>query len=211
MNFLSEILMRYPRLETERLILRRMTQRDSRDMFEYASLPEVTEYLLWSPHENLPDTKRYLKQVEASYKKGEFHDFGIELKKERKFIGTCGFSNLDMPNSRAEIGYVLNPAYWGRGIAAEAAMEVIRFGFEEMGLNRIEARYMVGNEKSRRVMEKCGMTFEGVQRGLIFARDAFCDIGVCSILSREYARQLTDGVYSQNSLDICKNLQSFKH
>ena len=186
MNFITSLFMRSPQIETERLILRRMRISDAPDMFEYACRDEVTKYLLWAPHEDAAYTRRYLKQVEASYKKGDFHDFGIEFKENRKFIGTCGFASLDLPNSKGEIGYVLNPDYWGKGIAAEAVRAVIRFGFENMSLNRIEARYMLGNERSRKVMEKCGMTFEGVNRQLLFVKDGYCDIGVYSILASEY-------------------------
>ncbi|MBE6687361.1 MAG: GNAT family N-acetyltransferase [Ruminococcaceae bacterium] len=186
MNILTRLFDRSPRIETERLILRRMKVSDAGDMYEYACLPEVTKYLLWAPHEDLQYTKEYLKQVEAAYKRDEFHDFGIILKSNNKFIGTCGFADIDKANFKGEVGYVLNPEYWGMGIAAEAVNAVLALGFDRMGLNRIEARYMLGNERSRRVMEKCGMSFEGVLRQSIFVKERFCDIGLCSILARDF-------------------------
>ncbi|MBE6572810.1 MAG: GNAT family N-acetyltransferase [Ruminococcaceae bacterium] len=187
MKLLSKLFDRTPKIETERLILRHMRVSDASDMYEYACLPEVTRYLLWSPHESLGYTRDFLSQIEEAYKKNEFHDFGIILKENRKFIGTCGFAELDMANFKGEVGYVLNPDYWGRGIACEAVNAVLRLGFDRMGLNRIEARYMLGNDRSRRVMERCGMQFEGIQRQAMFVKKGFCDIGICAILARDYA------------------------
>ena len=185
MNRVSEIYQRSPRIATARLILRPMTRRDADDMFEYASDPEVTRYLLWAPHQSRDDTRRYLKQVEAAYKRGEFYDFGVELKETGKFIGTCGIASLDLPNGTAEIGYVINPRYHNMGLATEAARAVIRFCFEELGINRVEARYMTGNDASRRVMDKCGMTFEGIKRSAVFVRDGYRDVGVSAILASD--------------------------
>lgn len=187
MNILAKLFDRSPRIETQRLILRQMRVSDAKDMYEYARLPEVSKYLLWAPHDSLDYTKSYLKQVEAAYKSNDFHDFGVILKSNNKLIGTCGFANLDMANFRGEVGYVLNPEYWGMGIAAEAVNAVLRLGFDIMGLNRIEARYMVDNINSRKVMEKCGMTFEGVARQSMFVKNEFCDIGVCAILAKDYS------------------------
>lgn len=191
MNILTKLFDRSPKIETERLILRRMKVSDAKDMYEYSHLSEVTEYLLWAPHEDLEYTKNYLKQIEAAYKTDDFHDFGVVLKSNNKFIGTCGFSNLDMANFKGEVGYVLNPEYWGMGIAVEAVNAILRLGFDKMGLNRIEAKYMVDNIRSRKVMEKCGMTFEGIARQSMFVKKGFCDIGVCAILAKDYAPKET--------------------
>ncbi|MBQ3178700.1 MAG: GNAT family N-acetyltransferase, partial [Clostridia bacterium] len=85
-----------------------------------------------------------------------------------------------------EIGYVLNPSYWGMGIAPEAVSAVLRFGFTELHLHRIEARYMTGNTASRRVMEKVGMTYEGTARESMFVKGDFVSVGTCAILRSEY-------------------------
>ena len=172
-----------PTLYTERLTLRKMKVSDADDMFEYASLPQTTRYLTWRPHRSREYTKEYLEYLGTRYASGDFYDWAIIL--DGKMIGTCGFTRFDPQNDSAEIGYVLNPAYHGREIAAEAAREVIRFGFEELGLHRIEAKYMVGNAASRRVMEKLGMTFEGEHRDAIKLGGNFITIGICSIISKK--------------------------
>ncbi|MBR6514191.1 MAG: GNAT family N-acetyltransferase [Clostridia bacterium] len=174
-----------PKIETERLILRYMRPSDARDMYDYARREEVTRYLLWSPHEDEEYTRSYLKQVQKCYRQGTFHDFGVVYKEDGRFIGTCGFARIDKPNSTAEAGYVFNPDYWGRGIATEALSAVIAYGFEQ-GYNRIEARFMADNIASRRVMEKSGMTFEGIKRQSLFVKDGYEDIGICAVLRSEY-------------------------
>ena len=183
---LAEIFGNIPTLKTQRLVLRGIKVGDCFDMFEYARLAKVTKFLTWSPHPDVEYTKNYLKMLGNHYKLGSFYDWAIIDTEQEKMIGTCGFTRFNLPNNSAEIGYVLNPEYWGRGIAVEAAREVVRFGFEELGLNRIEARYMVGNEASKRVMEKLGMSFEGVAREAVFVKDSYRDVGCCSILKSEY-------------------------
>ena len=172
-----------PTLTTERLLLRRMTVGDCYDMYEYARDPSVTKYLTWSPHPDLEYTKEYLQYISNHYRMGDFYDWAVILRSENKMIGTCGFTRFHTANNGAEIGYVLNPAYWGRGIACEAAREVVRFGFCELGLHRIEAKYMEGNEASRRVMEKIGMSFEGIRRDEMMIKGCYRNIGVCAILN----------------------------
>lgn len=183
---LFNIFDRSPKIETERLILRRMKPSDAQDMYDYARRPEVTKYLLWAPHESLEYTRSYLKQAQQCYRQGTFHDFGVIFKEDNRFIGTCGFARIDEANATAEAGYVLNPDYWGRGIATEALCAVIALGFEKKGFNRIESRYMVDNHASRRVMEKSGMSFEGILRQSVFVKDGYEDIGVCSVLRCSY-------------------------
>ena len=189
-NRLLKIFSKIPVLETPRLLLRRLRVSDYLDMYEYSSLDEVTEYLLWYPHKDEDYTYRYLEHVQSEYRTGDFYDWAVVYKADDKMIGTCGFTSFDLPNNSAEIGYVINPEYWGIGIAAEAALAVIEYGFTSLKLNRIEARYMCGNNKSRRVMEKCGMSFEGIIRSALYNKNEYKDVGVCAILSREYFNNL---------------------
>lgn len=175
-----------PILFTKRLILRKILKSDADDVFEYSSDPEVTRYLLWDPHQNYRYTVRYLSYLQTRYRAGEFHDWALILKDTGKMIGTCGFTAFDLTNNSAEVGYVLNRAYWHKGIAAEALSAVINFGFNELSLFRIEAKFMAGNVNSRRVMEKVGMSFEGINRGAMLIKGKYTSIGVCSILANEY-------------------------
>ena len=187
-ELLGKIFANLPTLNTERLVLREMRVGDCFDMFDYAKRQEVTKYLTWSSHPNVEYTKAYLKNLKSHYKMGMFYDWAIILKDENKMIGTCGFTHFNLPSNSAEIGYVINPDFRGKGIAAEAATRVIEFGFDYLGLNRIEARYMIGNDASRRVMEKLGMSFEGVAREAICVNGVYKDVGNCAVLKKEFEK-----------------------
>ena len=183
------ILLKYfTELETDRLRIRRLKKTDAGDMYEYACLDDVTKYLLWSPHRSLRHTQTYLSSVQKFYRDGSYFDYAVILKAENKMIGTCGFAHIFEGDNSAEIGYVINPDYQGNGYATEAVKGFISYGFRDLGLNRIEARYMVGNCASRRVMEKCGMKFEGVHRSLMLVKGEYKDIGVCAILKDEFVK-----------------------
>ena len=175
-----------PCLETERLVLRQMCVSDCFDMFEYACKPEVTKYLSWSPHPSIEYTKNYLNYLKGHYKIGDFFDWAVVLKSENKMIGTCGFTRFNYNHDCGEVGYVINPKYRGQGIAPEALLEVMSFGFDRLLLNRIEAKYIDGNTPSRRVMEKVGMKFEGIRQEEMLIKGAYRDIGVCAVLKKDF-------------------------
>lgn len=180
-----------PSLQTKRLLLRKIVPRDCEDMYEYSCQELVTRYLLWYPHPSPEFTESYIERLQDDYREGSFFDWGVVLpdfKGREKMIGTCGFTELDPANNRGEIGYVLNPRFWGQGYAVEAAKRVIRFGFEQLSLNRIDARYMIENEHSAYVMESCSMKFEGIRRQAMYVKGRYRDIGEYSILKSDYLR-----------------------
>ena len=177
-----------PTLYTERLSLRAMHPIDAEDMFDYAKRPEVTKYLLWREHESISFTRDYLVYVGRRYALGDFYDWAIIDRESRKMIGTCGFTKIDTANNSAEIGYVLNPDFHRRGFGSEAVKRILKFGFEELKLNRIEARFMQGNEASLALMRSVGMTFEGYMRDLVLAKGSYRTVGVSSILRSEYEK-----------------------
>ena len=175
-----------PVLETQRLIFRPMRLTDAEDMYEFACREEVTGYLLWTPHESVEYTRKYLAFLKNQYKQGLFYDWAVVLKENRKMIGTGGFTSVDERNGWAEIGYVLSNDYWGKGYGQEIARELLSFGFNLLDVHRIQARYICGNERSLRVMERIGMVYEGTARGLMLVKGEYKDIGCCSILQEEY-------------------------
>ena len=181
-----KIFTRMPDIETERLILRRLRADDAEDMYEYACDSDVTRYLTWFPHPDMRYTRDYLEYLGTRYRVGDFFDWAITLKENGKMIGTCGFTAFDYSNDCAEMGYVLNPKYRGQGIAPEALHAVMEFGFDNLALNRAEAKFIEGNDASRRVMEMAGMTFEGIRRGGMLIKGEYKNIGVCAILRDEF-------------------------
>lgn len=177
-----------PTMETERLYLRRIRQNDLNDVYAYASDERVSRYLLWYPHESKRQTADYLRIVDRKYKRAEFFDWGIVLKNGERMIGTVGFTSFDVSNDVGEIGYVLNAEYWGRGIASEAVRAAITFGFEVLKLNRIEAQLLPENEKSARLLLRCGMRFEGIRREGMMVKGRYADIAVYSITESDYKK-----------------------
>ncbi|MGL5316646.1 MAG: GNAT family N-acetyltransferase [Peptostreptococcaceae bacterium] len=153
---------KFPRLETSRCILRKMNINDAQEMYEYASDDDVIKYLSFPKHDSVEQTREVIsKYFMSKYEEGNSYDFGVELKETHKLIGSCGFNEIK--NSQAILGYVLNKKYWNQGIMTELVKEVIRFGFEDLKLDKITAYHYDGNDKSGKVMQKCNMDYVGFE------------------------------------------------
>jgi ribosomal-protein-alanine N-acetyltransferase len=175
-----------PTLETDRLLLRKMTLDDAKVVFAYASDPEVARFVLWDAHRTLEDSTAFLEHTIRKYKTGGEPDWGIVYKGDRRFIGTCGFASWEPAHARAELGYAVSKEYWGRGLTSEAVRALISFGFEKMNLNRIEARCIAENVASARVLDKAGMTCEGTLRQREYIKGAYRDIKLYATLKSEH-------------------------
>ena len=184
---IKELFTPFPVLESERLILRRLFDSDAEDIFEYASDPEITKYVTWEYHKSIDDTHTWLKTSLAQYENIE-HSFnwGIILKQTNKLLGTIGLYNLNETHSKVEMGYVMSKLSWNKGYTTEAVCAVLKFAFENMNLNRIFAQCEPANTGSARVLEKAGMTFEGILRNNMFLKGSYRDHKVYSILRKEY-------------------------
>jgi ribosomal-protein-alanine N-acetyltransferase len=101
-------------------------------------------------------------------------------------VGACGLVNWEAEHARAEVGFVLSREYWGRGLMSEAVRAILRFGFERMNLNRIEARCIAENAASARVMEKAGMVYEGTLCQREYIKGAYRDIKLYAILKKGF-------------------------
>lgn len=171
-----------PRIETERLVLRMLTVEDADDVYDYARSPAVARHVSWDAHHSVEQTVCYLMTVADAYSRGDLVDWGVVLKESGKVIGSCGFSSWNREHHFAEMGYAFGEDHWNRGLATECARAVIGFGFEQMGLNRIEALCFPRNRASARVLEKCGMKLEGLLEGRVMANGVFNDALMYSIV-----------------------------
>lgn len=148
------------KLESERLILRKWIESDSKDMYEYAKSNLVGPNAGWKPHKDEDESKKIIKIFI------ENNDvYAIELKSQSKVIGGIGLHKRTPDNKlkelkQREIGYVLNLEYWGNGYIPEAVNCLIKYGFEEMNLDLIWCGHYDFNERSRRVNEKCGFRYK---------------------------------------------------
>ena len=170
-----------PALVTERLILKKITEASLDDVYEYRSDERVSKYLLWSPDENREATQIYLDYVEKLYAKCKFYDFGIFLRESGKMIGTVGFTTINLHKNTASVGYVLNPKFWGQGLAKEALDKIIEFGFEILGFDTLFAKFIEENERSKKVLEKCGFSFYEKEDKLLLVKDRMEKIIVYSL------------------------------
>lgn len=174
-------------LETERLLLRKIVMEDVDDIFEYASIPEVAEFVIWSPHKTKDDSIQFVNLAEQEFLNKGMITWGIELKSENKLIGSISIHHIQLIHSCAEIGYALHQKYWGKGLVTEAMKEILRFGFNVMNFNRLEAYCEEKNVGSWRVMEKCGMKYEGTFREKVFVKNRFRTMKMYSILKKEFS------------------------
>lgn len=171
-----------PTLRTDRLLLRPLRDGDEEGIFEYASDPRIDRYVIWKHHQTIEESRFYLLGILERYAAGDAAPWGMIDLASDKLIGTIGFVELWPPHARGEIGYALSPGFWNHGLTSEAARKVIEYGFRTMGLYRIEARCEVENLASARVMEKCGMEYEGTLRGQMQVKGAPKDMKMYAVL-----------------------------
>ena len=174
------------KLETDRLILRRFTMDDAMDMYRnWASDPEVTKFLTWKTYESPETADTILKIWVESYVQPDFYQWAIELKEIGQPVGSISVVRLNNKVESAEIGYCIGRKWWKQGITSEALERVMRFLFDEVGVNRVEARHDVNNPNSGKVMKKCGMTLEGILRQADMNNQGLCDEACYAILKNE--------------------------
>lgn len=185
-DYKKDVFNNLPIIETERLRLRKLSMRDASDVFEYASVPEVAEHVTWEHHRNISDSMHFLRIMIQQYDDGTPSPWGIIYKDIGKLVGTIGFHVWSPQNSFAEVGYALSIHYWNKGIMTEAYNEVIKFGFERMKLNRIEATCKLANLASEKVMLKCGMSYEGIMKQKLYAKGEFHDLKLYSLIKSDW-------------------------
>ena len=173
-----------PKLETERLILRQWSRKDAAALFDYARDPDVGPNAGWKPHADIAESRLIIKEL---FRKNM--TWAIEEKASGAVIGSIG---LEPDKYRPEIesremGYSLAKSRWKRGYMTEAAERVIRYAFDELNLTVLMIRTGEANLRSRRVIEKCGFTYEGTLRRAYRLYDgALREVRCYSMLREEY-------------------------
>jgi ribosomal-protein-alanine N-acetyltransferase len=148
---------------TDRLIVRKWEESDTKDLFEYCSDPEVTKYLTFPTYRSKDDALARIHAMHQAYEqycaghKDTNIDFAIELKSEGKVIGSVGF--VGYKSDVLELGYVVNPKYQGQGYMTEALKGMLQYIRKHNLAKRIEAKFDSDNAASGKVMEKAGMKF----------------------------------------------------
>ena len=174
-------------LFTERLILREWKEDDSKDLYEYAKNELVGPSAGWTPHKDEEESKEIIRMFIEKQ-----DSYAIELKSEKKVIGGIGLHDRESENDssasvRKEIGYVLNPKYWGREIVPEAVRELIRYSFEELELDEVWCGHFDFNNNSKRVIEKCEFKYRYTEERTIKQLGDKIERTLCySILRSDY-------------------------
>lgn len=177
------------RLETKRLILRRVTKEDVPSAYAHWCNSDVVDrYVMWSKHKSIDETFLFYQTWIDEYDDPTTYRWIVELKENSEVIGTITVpSKKFIKFGTYEIGYCYGDAYWGKGYATEALMRVIKYLFEEVKVETIYAEYMSNNPASRQVMKKARMQFEGIKRSRLNDKNnKRNDLGSYSITKEEY-------------------------
>lgn len=128
-----------------------MTIDDAPYLFEFYSKDIVTKYLPFKTHRNLRDTQKFIKSFFLqNYKEGKIGHFAIVLKEDNNVIGNIGFNNIYRLDKEGEIGICINPSYWGYDLSTELAIEMLRYGFNDLNLHKIVAVTFGDNKYSQK-------------------------------------------------------------
>jgi len=180
------------RLDTDRLILRPLNDRDADDLYPIISDPEVTNNLLIPypfPEERMLP---WIRDRREALRAKERYILTIVLKETGKAIGVCGLVGVSWEHMNAELVYWLGKEHWGKGYTTEAASELIRFGFQDLGFERIAVGCFSRNKASVRVIEKLGFKYEGLTRHEFIKNGEYQDVRHFGMLREEFLRKNTD-------------------
>src|SRR5882762_9196544 len=151
----------FPVLQTNRLLLAQVTQKDAAELFSLRSNEKVMQFIDKEGSKTIEEAIAFIQRIEDDAAKNDGISWRISLKEDpEKLIGTIGFWRIIKQHYRAEIGYMLQPDLWGKGLMNEALQTVIDFGFTVMQLHSIEAHINPGNAASAGILEKVGFTRE---------------------------------------------------
>ena len=182
-------------LETERLILRRFELTDAEAVFRnWANDPDVTKYLTWPTHTDVGGTLSVLNEWVNRYNDDTFYQWAIVLKSNgTEPIGSISIVKMDERIEMVHVGYCIGKKWWHQGITSEALCVLIRFFFEEVKVNRIEARFDPKNSNSGAVMKKCGMIFEGTIKQGDWNNQGICDYSMYGLVREDYNNNIRGG------------------
>lgn len=171
-------------IETERLILRPWQESDAEDLYTYAKDPEVGPPAGWPPHTSVENSRDIINTVLS-----RSETYAVCLK-DGKPIGSVGLhlnGSTDMTDrdDECELGYWIGKPFWGQGLIPEAAREVLRYAFEELGMRAVWCGYYEGNEKSRKVQTKLGFVYQHKTEGLEVGLMNEIRTGHCNLMTKE--------------------------
>ena len=156
------------KFETARLILRPWEDADAESLYTYAKDPRVGPAAGWLPHTDIENSREIIRTVLSAPE-----TYAVCLRTDNKAIGSIGLmpgqqANMGLPEGQGELGYWIGVPFWGQGLIPEAAKELIRHAFADLRLETLWCGYFDGNERSRRVQEKCGFRYHHTDRDILW-------------------------------------------
>lgn len=174
-------------IETERLVLRRFTYEDNQSMRNNWIADEKVQSLYSEPvYSTAEEVKGLLDKYIGSYERDDYYRWAVIEKACGECIGQIAYFLVDSKNHFAEIEYCIGAAFQCRGYATEAAKAVIAYGFDSINLHKVQICTKTINKPSKRVIEKCGLTYEGTLRDYFYMNGEYVGRLYFSILRDEY-------------------------
>lgn len=165
-----------PVLRTERLLLRQITESDGEGLYDIFADEEVTEHYAWDAFTAVEQGHELAARTAEQFRQRESIRWGLVLPGSARIIGTCGYTRWNEDNRFAILGYDLARDYWRRGLMSEAVAAVLRLGFAEMALHRVEATVMAGNTASAALLTRAGFSHEGTMRERTLKQNTYRDL-----------------------------------
>ncbi|GAA4060475.1 GNAT family N-acetyltransferase [Flavobacterium cheonanense] len=178
----------FKNLETERLLLRRVSINDLNEILELRGNPETMKFIPRPLVKTEEDALNHFKMIDEKIEKNEGINWAITVKGNPKLIGIIGHYRIQPENHRCEIGYMILPQYNGQGIVTEAIKAVLEYGFEDMNMHSIEAVIDPDNIASERVLQKNGFVKEAHILENEYYDGKFWDTVIYSILKRNFKK-----------------------
>ena len=172
----------FPDLETDRLLLRQIVLADAVEILALRSDDRVMQFIGRPKMSSVEEARTWIEKFDTALAQNEGITWAITLKTDKKLVGTIGFWRLEKEHYRAEIGYMLNPDWQGKGLMHEAFDPVLKYGFAKMNLHSIEANVYPENTSSRKILEKNGFVQEGYFKENYFHDGTFTDTAVYSLV-----------------------------
>jgi [ribosomal protein S5]-alanine N-acetyltransferase len=175
-----------PTLRTARLILGAFDPQDAPELQRLAGAREIADTTLAIPHPyEMDHALAWIDQQRREAARGRATNFAVRLASRDALIGSVGLRDIDREHLQAELGFWIGREWWGQGFAREAALAVIRFGFESLGLNRVYAHHMERNPAAGRVLLAAGMQREGLLRQRVRKWGTYEDVVLYAILRED--------------------------
>ncbi|MFI5451650.1 GNAT family N-acetyltransferase [Pedobacter sp. UC225_61] len=176
----------FPVLETERLLLREHALTDADTLFALRTNENVMRFIDRERPKTVKDIETFIATFNDGFKQGQHLAWVIALKENpTQMIGSIGYWRANLANYRAEIGYMLHPNYWRKGIISEALNATIAFGFNQMKLHTIQANINPGNDASRQILLKHGFVKEAYFKEDYYFNGKFLDSEIYSLLDNK--------------------------